>query len=84
MDFETVIQTPSRPSKELPKEINVIRAVTYSVPQIMDELIEQGYQNITTESIMEYITDWVAEDFCGHTTGLSYQDQNGMEITHEY
>jgi hypothetical protein len=84
MDYETVTPILSRPSKELPKEINVIRAVTYSVPNIIDDLIEQGYQNITTETIMGYIEDWVAEDFCGHTTGLSYQDQNGKEITHEY
>jgi hypothetical protein len=72
-------------SKELPKEINVIRSVTYNVPQLIDDLIEQGHEGqITTETLLDYITDWVAEDFCGHTTGLSYQDQDGKEITHEY
>jgi hypothetical protein len=71
--------------QKLPKEINVIRSVTYDVPKLIDDLIELGHEGvITTETLMEYITDWVAEDFCGHTTGLSYQDQNGQEITHDY
>jgi hypothetical protein len=69
----------------LPKQINVIRSVTYDVPKLIDDLLEQGHEGqITTETLMEYITDWVAEDFCGHTTGLSYQDQNGQEITNDY
>jgi hypothetical protein len=70
---------------QLPKQINVIRSVTYDVPKLIDDLLEQGHEGqITTETLMEYITDWVAEDFCGHTTGLSYQDQNGQEITNDY
>jgi hypothetical protein len=70
---------------QLPKQINVIRSVTYDVPKLIDDLLEQGHEGqITTETLMEYISDWVAEDFCGHTTGLSYQDQNGQEITNDY
>jgi hypothetical protein len=69
----------------LPMQRNVIRSVTYDVPKLIDDLLEQGHEGqITTETLMEYITDWVAEDFCGHTTGLSYQDQNGQEITNDY
>ena len=72
-------------SKNLPKQINVIRSVTYEVPKLIDDLLEQGHEGvISTETLMEYISDWVAEDFCGHTTGLSYQDQNGQEITNDY
>jgi hypothetical protein len=61
----------------LPERINVIKTITYDVPRIANDLREMGHEGeITIETILDYIKDWVAEDF-GTEHTLIYQDENG-------
>jgi len=64
----------------LPKRINVIKTVSYDVPRIVNDLKEMGREEeITIQVILDYIQDWVDEDF-GKNSELIYQDENGGEL----
>ena len=68
-------------SEKLPTQINVLRAVSYDVSGIIESIKEnEPDAEITIESILDYIEDWVEADFGGLTKGLIYQDENGQEI----
>ena len=61
----------------LPERINVIKIITYDVPRIVNDLKEMGHEgDITVENVLDYIEDWVEEDF-GNFSDLVYQDENG-------
>lgn len=61
----------------LPERINVIKAITYNVQGIVKDLKEMGHEgDITVENVLDYIEDWVEEDF-GNSNDLIYQDENG-------
>jgi hypothetical protein len=65
---------------KLPERINVSKTITYDVPRIVNDLKELGLvDEITTEILLDYIEDWVAEDF-GTEHTLIYQDENGEEL----
>jgi hypothetical protein len=65
---------------KLPERINVSKTVTYDVVRIVNDLRELGHEGeITTETVLDYIEDWVSEDF-GTDTDLIYQDENGEEL----
>lgn len=74
----------------LPERINVMRVVSYDVTKLIDDLREMNVglnlDDITTDQLLDYIQDWVAEDLAcgwGHTIdprGLIYQDENGNEL----
>ena len=65
---------------KLPERINVSKTITYDVPRIVNDLKELGHEGeITTETVLDYIEDWVAEDF-GTEHTLIYQDENGEEL----
>jgi len=66
----------------LPERINVMRVVTYGVQQLVDDIHnwrEIDPNEITIEDCLEFIQDWVREDF-GTLDGLIYQDENGEEL----
>lgn len=65
----------------LPERINVIKTVTYDVPAILDDIKKMGmdYDIQTVDDVMEFIEDWVAEDF-GSLDNLVFQDENGEEL----
>ena len=65
----------------LPERINVIKTVTYDVPSILDDIKKMGmdFEINTVDDVMEFIEDWVAEDF-GSLSGLIFQDENGNEL----
>ena len=65
----------------LPERINVIKTVTYDVPSILDDIKKMGvdFKINTIDDVMEFIEDWVAEDF-GSLSGLVFQDENGEEL----
>lgn len=66
---------------KLPTRINVLRAVSYDVSGIIEDIKEnEPDAEITTESILDYIQDWVEADFGGVTKGLIYQDENGEDL----
>ena len=61
----------------LPERINVIKIITYDVPRVVKDLKEMGHEgDITVENVLDYIDDWVEEDF-GNSNDLVYQDENG-------
>jgi hypothetical protein len=66
----------------LPERINVIRTVSYHVPDIVDSLKEMGEEEIDMDRILEYIEDWVAEDLTAPLSrhDVIYQDENGNEL----
>jgi hypothetical protein len=62
---------------KLPERINVIKTITYDVPSLVNDLKEMGHEgDITIETLLDYIVDWVEEDF-GNFIDLIYQDENG-------
>ena len=65
----------------LPQRINVIKTVTYDVPAILDDIKKMGmdFDIQTVDDVMEFIEDWVAEDF-GSLDSLIFQDENGEEL----
>ena len=67
---------------DLPERINVIRTVTYDVPSIVSDIrtmLDDHHHNPDLAEVMEYIEDWVAEDF-GSLDNLIFQDENGEEL----
>jgi hypothetical protein len=40
---------------------------------------EAGIEDLSTDGVMEWIEDWVADDF-GGLSGLIFQDENGEEL----
>lgn len=65
----------------LPERINAIKAITYYIPDVVHSLEELGYADdeINLEKVMEYIEDWLEEDFSG-LQGAIFQDENGEEL----
>ena len=65
----------------LPQRINVIKTVTYDVSAILDDIKKMGmdFEITTVDDVMEFIEDWVADDF-GGLSGLVFQDENGEEL----
>lgn len=57
-----------------------MRVVTYDVEQIVQEIIAwQPESEPTLKDVMEFIEDWVIEDF-GSDNYVTYQDENGNQI----
>ena len=57
-----------------------MRVVTYDVEQIVQEMIAwQPESEPTLKDVMEFIEDWVVEDF-GYDNYVTYQDENGNQI----
>ena len=63
----------------LPEYINAIKTVTYDVPAIVESLEQMGMEDIDLDVVMEYIQEWVFEDF-GGDSGIIFQDENGEEL----
>ena len=64
---------------QLPERINAIKTVTYHVPAIIESLEQMGMEDIDLEVVMEFIQEWVFEDF-GGDSGIIFQDENGDEL----
>jgi hypothetical protein len=64
---------------QLPERINAIKTVTYDVPAIVESLEQMGMEDIDLDVVMEYIQEWVFEDF-GGDSGIIFQDENGEEL----
>lgn len=64
----------------LPSRINVIKTVTYDVESLRRDLDKDfGIELNTADDVLEFIEDWVADDF-GSLSGLVFQDENGEEL----
>jgi len=65
---------------KLPKRINVTKVVSYDVDKIVGDIKDMGREEeITLESILDYIDGWVQEDF-GSEHELIFADENGEEL----
>lgn len=66
----------------LPERINVMKVISYDVQQICEDIHaahEKPFDEITIEDCLDYIEDWVIDDF-GDAYGVIYQDENGNEL----
>ena len=59
-----------------PSKVNVMRVITYDIDEVRKDM---GLKLSTTEEVIDFLEDWVTEDF-GTTTGLVYQDENGDDL----
>jgi len=66
---------------DLPERINVIKTITYHVPSIIQDMnLSHGdWEPRSVDDVLEYIEEWVAEDF-GGLSGLIFQDEDGNEL----
>lgn len=65
----------------LPERINVMRLISYDVQLICEGIhAVHGipFDEINIEDCMEFIMDWVIEDF--GTDDLIWQDENGNDL----
>jgi hypothetical protein len=76
----TIISKRERVMNKLPKRINVTKVVSYDVDKIVRDIKDMGRdEEITLESILDYIEGWVQEDF-GTEHELIFADENGEEL----
>ena len=67
-------------TETMPKRINVMKVVTYDVEAIRRDMHnDMGIDLDTVDDVLEFIEEWVAEDF-GGLSGLVFQDENGEEL----
>lgn len=79
-DIVKEIAESAEPTQTLPKEINVMRVVTYDVGEIVKEItMWEPEKEPTITDVLEFIEDWVIEDF-GSDNYVTYQDENGNPI----
>ena len=55
---------------------------TYDVQNIVEDIseyAEKPMEDVTLEEVIEYLDEWVEDDFHG-AKGLIYQDENGEEL----
>lgn len=74
----------------LPERINVMKVVSYDVTQILQDIRDMNEtmipfgksdEEVTTEDILNFIEDWVREDFSHcDIRELIYQDENGNDL----
>ena len=68
----------------LPKRINVMRVMSFDVPEIIDGMKQLGWSDdeITDEAVFEYIEDCVEEDMTHAPSrhDMIWQDENGEEL----
>ena len=70
---------------KLPKRINAIKAISYDVQKIVEDLMAENEleddSTITIEMVMERVESWVEEDFMNDVADSTiYQDENGEEL----
>lgn len=67
----------------LPERINVMKVISYDVQQICEDIhhsLEKPLDEITLDDCIDWIEDWVEEDFGVNAGSLIYQDENGNEL----
>ena len=70
---------------KLPKRINAIKAISYDVQRIVEDLMAENEleddSTITIEMVMERVESWVEEDFMNDVADSTiFQDENGEEL----
>jgi hypothetical protein len=74
MDINST-QTPA-----MPREINVVRGVTYHVEQIIEDIKSfDPDAEPTIKDVLDFIQDWIAEDF-GDNNMVTITNENGEEL----
>ena len=69
----------------LPERINVIRTITYATEHMLADVAlsnEISEDEVTTDMLLDWISDWVDEDMAAPPSrhDLVYQDENGEEL----
>lgn len=69
--------------EQLPKSITAMRAVTYDVARVVEDLMEgeeRKPEDITLEDVLDYIYSWANEDLSSARREIIFQDENGKEV----
>lgn len=70
----------------MPQRINVTKVISYDVPKLIADLIEQGMDDPTFDDVIGMIEEFVKDDFsCGwghqaNVDDLIFTDENGEEV----
>jgi hypothetical protein len=66
----------------LPEYINISRTISYNVESLVEVMKNAGEEDISIETIIEYIEDDVREDMCSPLSrhDLTWMDENGVEL----
>jgi hypothetical protein len=67
----------------IPERINAIKAITYDTQHyIADVALHNDVEEdqVTTQMLIDWLEDWMLEDFDNDLTGVILQDENGEEI----
>lgn len=70
----------------MPQRINVTKVISYDVPKLIADLIEQGMDDPTFDDVIGMIEEFVKDDFScgwGHQASvddLIFTDENGEEV----
>ena len=70
---------------KLPERINALKAISYDVQKIVEDLMAENEleddSTITIEMVMEIVESWVEEDFMNDVADSTiFQDENGEEL----
>ena len=67
----------------LPSIINAVKTISYDVEQVAESIRvtnnNDDYEP-TIEEILDYLEDWMMEDFDYDLTGVIVMDENGNEL----
>jgi hypothetical protein len=67
----------------MPESITAMRATTYNVEQIIQDIAEveeRPIESVTLDEVMDRIADYATEDLASSRNVIIYQDQDGGEI----
>jgi predicted transglutaminase-like protease len=65
---------------KLPERINAMKTITYDTQHYLADVALQNdveEDEVTTQMLIDWIEDWMYEDFGGDVTGVILQDENG-------
>jgi hypothetical protein len=67
----------------LPERINVIKTITYDTQHYLADVAlhnDVSEDEVTTQMLLDWLEDWIFEDFNYDLTGVIIQDENGEEV----
>ena len=67
----------------LPERINVMKTITYDTQHYIADVAlhnDVSEDEVTTKMLLDWLEDWMLEDFSNDLTGAIIQDENGEEL----
>ena len=67
----------------LPERINAMKVITYDTEHYLADVAicnDVEEDEVTTDMLVDWLDDWMLEDFGGDLSGVILQDENGNEL----